>query len=119
MVIIHCHIVWICRGVMSTSVASNLVSSSFGQALWRGLSGRCPACGRGALFGRYLKVNAACSGCGLQLSEFRADDAPPYFTILIVGHLIVPAMLVLEQTYQPAEWIHAALWLPLTVILSL
>ena len=27
----------------------------------------------------------------------RADDALPYFTILIVGHFAVPAMLVLEE----------------------
>ncbi|MBZ0217536.1 MAG: DUF983 domain-containing protein, partial [Fimbriimonadaceae bacterium] len=47
------------------------------------------------------------------------DDAPPYFTILIVGHVIVPLLLIVEQTWRPDLWIHAAIWLPLTVILSL
>lgn len=89
------------------------------QGLLRGLLGRCPNCGEGRLFGRYLKVNPTCADCGLGLGEFRADDAPPYFTMLIVGHVIVPAMLILEQMQQPAEWVQAALWLPLTVVMTL
>jgi uncharacterized protein (DUF983 family) len=91
----------------------------FWTGLRRGLSEKCPNCGQGALFYRYLKVNPTCAHCGLALGEFRADDAPPYFTILIVGHLIVPAMLILEQLEHPAEWVHMVLWLPLTVGLSL
>jgi len=89
------------------------------QGLLRGLLGRCPNCGQGSLFQRYLKVNSACADCGLALDEFRADDAPPYFTIMIVGHIIVPAMLLLEQIRHPAEWVHAALWLPLTLVMTL
>lgn len=71
------------------------------------------------MFGRYLKVDDHCSACGLELAGHRADDAPPYFTILIVAHIVVPLMLLLEQRAQPAEWVHLALWLPLTVLLSL
>jgi len=58
-------------------------------------------------------------GCGEALHYHRADDAPPYFTIVIVGHVIVSLVLSLEMAYRPALWIHAALWLPLTVILTL
>lgn len=90
-----------------------------GEAMRRGWRGRCPQCGRGRMFRSYLKVNDTCPECGLQLSMHRADDAPPYFTILIVGHIIVPLMLVLEQEVHPAEWVHMVLWLPLTLILSL
>ena len=89
------------------------------DGLRRGVAQRCPNCGRGALFGRYLKVNPVCPSCGLALGEFRADDAPPYFTILIVGHIVVPAMLILEEMRHPPEWVHLALWLPLTLILTL
>jgi uncharacterized protein (DUF983 family) len=49
----------------------------------------------------------------------RADDAPPYFTMVIVCHVIVGGVLLLEQTYAPPTWVHLALWLPLTVIMSL
>lgn len=88
-------------------------------AMLRGWHCRCPNCGEGRIFGRYLKVNEHCASCGLELAGHRADDAPPYFTILIVGHVIVPLMLLLEQHFQPAEWVHMVLWLPLTVILCL
>src|SRR5947209_17029947 len=55
------------------------------QSFKRGLSGRCPACGEGHIFRKYLKVADSCACCGEELHHHRADDAPPYFTILIVG----------------------------------
>jgi uncharacterized protein (DUF983 family) len=88
-------------------------------ALLRGLACRCPRCGRGRLFGRYLKVADRCAACGLDLSHQRADDAPPYFTIVLVGHVIVPGALLLEQLSHPPSWLHFAIWLPLTVLLTL
>jgi len=45
----------------------------------------------------------------------RADDAPPYFTILIVGHFAVPAMLMLEELRHAPEWVHLAVSLPLMI----
>jgi len=97
----------------------DLVERPTGQAMLRGWRKRCPQCGTGALYGRYLKVNDHCSSCSLELAGHRADDAPPYFTILIVAHIVVPGMLMLEQHMQPPEWVHMVLWLPLTVLLSL
>jgi uncharacterized protein (DUF983 family) len=88
-------------------------------ALGRGWRRRCPACGAPSLFAGYLKVPPACARCGLDLSGHRADDAPPYFTILIVGHVVVPLMPLLERLAHPAEWVHLALWLPLTLALTL
>lgn len=90
-----------------------------GEAMLRGWSRRCPECGKGRIYGRYLKVNEHCASCGLELAGHRADDAPPYFTIFIVAHIIVPLMLLLEQNYHPEEWVHMALWLPLTLGLAL
>ncbi len=87
-------------------------------ALSRGLACRCPGCGATRLFRRYLKVAPVCAGCGAPLGLARADDAPPYFTILVVGHLVIPGMVVLEQLAAPPLWVHAALWLPLTALLS-
>ena len=88
-------------------------------ALLRGAMLKCPACGIGAMFRRYLKVADACPHCGEALHHQRADDAPPYFTIVIVGHVVVSLVLAVEMAYHPPLWLHAALWLPLTVILSL
>jgi len=66
---------------------------SVGEGFRRGLSRRCPHCGEGLLFRGYLKVNSACEACGHDLSLYRADDGPAYFTILIVGHLVVAPLL--------------------------
>jgi uncharacterized protein (DUF983 family) len=88
-------------------------------AIWRGLRMRCPACGAGKLFASYLKVSNRCEACGEDLSHHRADDAPPYFTILIAGHVIVPLLMTVELAYAPPVWLHLAIWLPLTVMLCL
>jgi uncharacterized protein (DUF983 family) len=89
------------------------------QAMVRGAMGRCPACGARALFASYLLVAGQCRCCDEALHHHRADDAPPYFTIFIVGHVLVGGVLSLEQAYAPEAWVHAAIWLPLTLILCL
>ena len=88
--------------------------------LWRGWRGKCPRCGVGRLFSSFLKMHSHCPSCELGLEPFRADDAPAYFTIFAVGHVVVPLVLVLERYGgQPPLWVHAALWLPLSVVLAL
>ena len=89
------------------------------DAMMRGARLKCPACGHGRLFRAYLKVADICPSCREELFHHRADDAPPYLTIVIVGHLIVAGVLALEQSIAPPQWVHLVLWLPLTVILSL
>jgi uncharacterized protein (DUF983 family) len=92
---------------------------SLKTTLWRGLTGRCPHCGQGRMFGAFLKVADQCEACGEELHHQRADDFPAYLVIVIVGHLVVPLILHVEMTYEPAYWIHAAIFLPLTLALSL
>jgi uncharacterized protein (DUF983 family) len=87
--------------------------------LWNGLRGRCPSCGKGHIFGKFLKVQDSCEVCGEELHHQRADDFPAYLVIVLVGHLVVPLILHVEVAYQPAYWIHAVLWLPLTLALTL
>ncbi|MDP6952472.1 MAG: DUF983 domain-containing protein [Alphaproteobacteria bacterium] len=89
------------------------------RAILRGLRQRCPRCGLGTVYRRYLKVSPACGSCALALDGHKADDAPPYFTIMIVGHIVIAGMLSLETTAQPPAWVHYALWVPLTLGLSL
>jgi len=88
-------------------------------ALWRGWAGRCPACGGRTLFTAYLKMAPACTACGTALEHYRADDAPAYFVIFIVGHVVIPLVLLVEKLYEPALWVHGLLWLPLSTGLSL
>ena len=78
-------------------------------AMLRGWRGRCPRCGAGTLFGSFLKMRSHCPACDLALEPYRADDAPAYFTILAVGHIVVPLVLVLERYGDhPPLWFHAA-----------
>jgi uncharacterized protein (DUF983 family) len=88
------------------------------RSMRRGWFGRCPNCGNGKLFRAFLKVADACPACGEVLHHHRADDAPAYFVILIVGHVVVPLALIVEIAYSPPYWVHAVTWLPLTVALA-
>lgn len=89
------------------------------QSMTRGWRGRCPKCGEGRLFRAFLKVVDRCEVCGEELCHHRADDAPPYFVILITGHIVVPLALIVETAYSPPYWMHALLWGPLTLVLAL
>ena len=103
--------------VEPTNVAADLPPVA--TMLKRGLRGRCPVCGQGRIFNGYLRVVDQCSECGTALGRVRADDAPPYFTIVIVGHVVIPLMLWLERAQTPPLWVHSAIFLPLTVGLAL
>jgi uncharacterized protein (DUF983 family) len=87
--------------------------------LARGLLGRCPCCGKGRMFGAFLKVNDRCAACGEELHHHRADDFPAYVVIFIVGHLLVPAVLYVETNFAPSYLTHLMLWLPAILILSI
>jgi uncharacterized protein (DUF983 family) len=89
------------------------------RSLLRGFFGRCPNCGRGAMFRKFLKVNDYCPKCGEALHHQRADDAPPYFVMLILGHLIIPIVLAVEMAFAPPYWLHAVLWGPITIAAAL
>ena len=69
------------------------------RSIKRGLAFKCPNCGEGRLFTRYLKVAPTCDHCGYDLSQHRADDGPAYLTILLVGHLVIAPML-----FFPIVW---------------
>ena len=96
-----------------------MIERSVPVAILNGLRARCPNCGTGRIFSGYLKVNDRCPDCGEALFHHRADDAPPYVVMLIVGHVLVGMMLWLEVAYAPALWLHAAIFLPLTIVMSL
>lgn len=81
-----------------------------GSAMWRGLRGRCPACGSAGLFARYLKQVEACPACREDLGHIRSDDAAPWLTILVVGHIVVPLMLSVERYTRWPDWMAMVVW---------
>ncbi|WP_288427922.1 DUF983 domain-containing protein [uncultured Agrobacterium sp.] len=84
-----------------------------------GLQGCCPRCGRGKLFDGFLKIKPSCSACGLDYSFADAGDGPAVFVMLIVGFLIMGLALWFDSLFSPPVWLHALIWLPLAVIVSL
>lgn len=92
---------------------------SLGEVFRRGIATRCPSCGRAPLFAGFLRVRQTCSCCGAPLGTFRADDAPPYFTVLLVGHLVIPTLLLTDRLFTPALWLEMAIFLPGTLLLTL
>ena len=46
---------------------------SLPTALWRGFTMKCPNCGQGHLFGRFLKVVDSCEVCGEDYTPQRAQ----------------------------------------------
>jgi uncharacterized protein (DUF983 family) len=90
---------------------------SFLASMGRGMRNRCPVCGEGRVFAGFLRVAPACAVCGAPLGRLRADDAPPYVVIFLVGHLLVPGVFWVERHYEPPMWLHMAVWLPLFAVL--
>lgn len=88
-------------------------------ALIRGARKRCPRCGQGKLFAGYSKTETACAHCDLDLSGHRADDAPPYVTIMIVGHLTIPVALAVSRAFEPSLAWQFAIFLPAILALAL
>jgi uncharacterized protein (DUF983 family) len=84
-----------------------------------GLAGRCPRCGKGKLFAGFLTPSASCTACGLDLSFADAGDGPAVFVILLAGFVVVGLALVVEFLYQPPFWLHALLWGPLILVVTL
>lgn len=85
----------------------------------RGFSCKCPACGKGAMFGNYLKVNPVCEACGEELFHEQAHDFPPYITISIVAHVILLGVVLAEQHADWPMWVHMTIWPVLTVIMAM
>ncbi len=85
--------------------------------LMRGFLGRCPHCGKGKLLHRYLKVVPNCTNCGEAYGHIAAEDMPPWLTILIVGHILVPNMWTFQRNFDVPIWVEQIMWPTLAIIL--
>ncbi|APH57043.1 Zinc-finger protein [Granulibacter bethesdensis] len=94
-------------------------SSYMLQAVWRGMRNTCPGCGETHLRKGYLAIEPRCSVCGTENGAYPADDLPPYITLFIVGHIVIPAFIWSDYRYEPAMWVQFAIWLPVMVIMTL
>ena len=79
------------------------------------LFGLCPHCGGRTLFAGPTRFAERCRACGLDLTRFNVGDGPAAFLTLGIGAIIVALALWLQLAAEPPWWVHAILWLPLTV----
>ena len=89
------------------------------ESALRGLACRCPRCGKGKLYAGFLDLRPSCETCGLDFAFMDSGDGPAVFVIMIAGAIVVTAALITEVKYQPPFWVHALLWLPLTLAVTL
>jgi uncharacterized protein (DUF983 family) len=89
------------------------------SVVFASLLGRCPRCGKGNLFRGFLDIAPSCNKCGLDFSRFEAGDGPAVFVILIVGAIVAGGALLTEVWFSPPYWVHAVIWGPAVIILSL
>jgi uncharacterized protein (DUF983 family) len=107
--------------IVTKSIAKKSIAkkSRIAVGVRRGLTLRCPQCGKGHLFSRFLKVSEHCDACGADNTIYPSDDAPPYLTLVLVGHVFIPLIFCMDRAWTPALWIMFALWLPLIAAVTI
>ena len=96
---------------------SNPEPVSMMTAIMRCVAGRCPKCGEGKLLQNYIKPVANCASCGERLGDIRADDGPPWLTILIIGHIMLPIIFTRGAHSDWPEWLAMTVWVSVAVVL--
>lgn len=103
---------------MSEGLPQDDAIRPLGPALALALRGRCPACGEGRMFARFLKPSPACGHCGQAWDRSRADDFPAYIVILLLGHILVPLMIEVNAALAIPIGVQALLWPGLAILLA-
>jgi len=90
-----------------------------GQIISLGLRCRCPRCGAGRVFVKYLKIAARCPACDLGLEGHDTGDGAVVPAMLVLGALVVGLAAYVEFTFLPPLWVHVVLWAPTVVGLTM
>lgn len=90
-----------------------------GVSLRRALARRCPNCGAAPLFRSYLRAVPACAVCGERFGHIRSDDAAPWLTILLTGHIVVPLAVMADGRFAWPEWLSLLVWPLVTLAVAL
>jgi len=89
----------------------------WGATIWRGVLGKCPACGKAPIFNGYLRVHEVCAACAAPHGQMPADDTPPYIAMLVVLHFAgIFIILGFRLKLHPGPFTYALLLLVLAGI---
>ena len=72
-----------------------------------------------AYYAGLLGLRPRCESCGLDFSFADSGDGPAVFVMFIAGFIVVGLALMVEFAYQPPFWLHAVLWVPLILVVTL
>lgn len=67
---------------------------------------RCPKCEKSSLYQGYLTIKPSCESCGLDLREHDVGDGPAFFTITLLGFVVVGISFAAEIFFRPPYWMH-------------
>lgn len=82
-------------------------SSELTEPLAVAFSHRCPACGQASLYRGILTLKDKCPACDLDFSTHDVGDGPAFFTITLLGFVVVGLAFALEIYVHPPYWVHA------------
>jgi uncharacterized protein (DUF983 family) len=88
-------------------------------AIGNGIRCRCPKCGKGRLFLRYLAQVDNCSVCGEPLARYQAGLLLPLVVITVMVHVIAFVMLELELSGHGSPALYLYVLVPLSLIVPL
>lgn len=92
---------------------------TLGEAIDRGIGGRCPSCGEGKLFAGFLRLAPRCAACGLDYGFADSGDGPAVFVMLIGSAIVLGTGLLMDIAWEPPIWVHVVVLVPLALIVCL
>ena len=102
-----------------TSLTADSLPATYWQAAQRGLSGKCPRCGKAGLFRKWLKSVDSCPNCQQVWTHHQADDFPAYIAIIVTGHILAPLIILLSLDFDLGPMTMVAILVPLAVAMML
>ena len=93
--------------------------ATLSAAILRGAKGKCPRCGEARLFRAFLKPIEHCPVCLQDWTPQRADDMPPYISILLTGHVLVPVIIYFGAVAPIPLWQAMAICLTLASVMMI
>jgi len=88
------------------------------KAVLAGMTDHCPSCGQAPLFARGLRTVSHCPSCGQDWSAQRADDFPAYLVILVLGHVLVPIVVMVNMAWDLPLGVQMIGWCVLAVLIA-
>ncbi len=101
------------------AVPAHVMRPPMKTALLRALKLHCPNCGEGKILSGYIKPVESCAICQEKYSHIRTDDAAPWLSILLVGHIFVPTILSVQQELNWPDWLSMTVWPALVLAFAL